>query len=63
MPKILEPILPILSILGYWAVILGTFEGPGSKLEPGGSPTWAEIWELPNILGSTLDAKIVGLKL
>ena len=29
MPKIMDSILPILSILGYWAIILGTFKGPG----------------------------------
>ena len=29
MAKILDPILPILSILGYWAIILGSFGGPG----------------------------------
>ena len=26
MPKSMDPILPMLSILGYWAVILGTLE-------------------------------------
>ena len=31
MPKIMEPILPILSILGYWAILLGTFGGPGTS--------------------------------
>ena len=30
MAKIMDPILPILSILGYWAIILGSFGGPGS---------------------------------
>ena len=29
MAKIMDPILPILSILGYWAIILGSFGGPG----------------------------------
>ena len=28
-PKMMNPMLPILSILGYWAIILGTFGGPG----------------------------------
>ena len=28
-PKIMGPILTILSILEYWAIILGTFGGPG----------------------------------
>ena len=28
MAKIMDPILPILSILGYWAIILGSFGGP-----------------------------------
>ena len=30
MAKIMDPILPILSILGYWAIILGSFGGPGT---------------------------------
>ena len=29
MAKIMDPILPIFSILGYWAIILGSFGGPG----------------------------------
>ena len=29
MAKIMDPILPILSILEYWAIILGSFGGPG----------------------------------
>ena len=29
MAKIMDPILPILSVLGYWAIILGSFGGPG----------------------------------
>ena len=29
MAKIMEPILPIPSILGYWSIILGSFGGPG----------------------------------
>ena len=29
MAKIMDPILPILSMLGYWASILGSFGGPG----------------------------------
>ena len=29
MAKIMVPVLPILSILGYWAIILGSFGGPG----------------------------------
>ena len=33
MAKILDPILSILSILGYWAIILGIFGGPGEVLE------------------------------
>ena len=28
MAKIMNPILPILSILGCWAIILGSFGGP-----------------------------------
>ena len=35
MAKIMDPILPILSILGYWAVILGSFGGPGCSLLEG----------------------------
>ena len=31
MAKIMDPILPVLSILGYWAIILGSFGGPGSS--------------------------------
>ena len=30
MAKIMDPILPILSILGYWAIILGSFGSPGT---------------------------------
>ena len=26
MAKIMDPILPILSILGYWAILLGSLE-------------------------------------
>ena len=29
MAKTMDPTLPILSILGYWAMILGSFGGPG----------------------------------
>ena len=29
MAKIMDPILPILSVLGCWAIILGSFGGPG----------------------------------
>ena len=29
MAKIMDPILPLLSILGYWAIVLGSFGGPG----------------------------------
>ena len=29
LPKIMDPILPILSIFGHWAIVLGTFGGPG----------------------------------
>ena len=31
MAKIMDPILPILCILGYWAMILGSFGGPGTS--------------------------------
>ena len=29
MAKIMDPVLPILSILGYWSIILGSFGGLG----------------------------------
>ena len=31
MAKIMDPILPILSVLRCWAIILGSFGGPGTK--------------------------------
>ena len=31
MPKIMDPILPVVSGLGCWAIILGTFGGPGRR--------------------------------
>ena len=31
MAQIMDPRLPILSILGYWAIILGSFGGPGKQ--------------------------------
>ena len=34
MAKIMDPILPLLSILGYWAIILGSFGGPGLHRPP-----------------------------
>ena len=34
MAKIMDPILPILSFLRYWAIILGSFGGPGKPLKP-----------------------------
>ena len=40
MPKIIDSILPILSILVYWDIVLGTYGGPGTHLELQGS-TWA----------------------
>ena len=33
MAKKMDPILSILSILGYWAIILGTFGGPGEDFQ------------------------------
>ena len=36
MAKIIDPILPILSILGYWAIILGSLGGPGSSFPNSG---------------------------
>ena len=32
MAKIMDPVLPILSILGYRAISLGSFGAPGSPL-------------------------------
>ena len=29
MAKVMDPILSILCLLGYWAIILGSFGGPG----------------------------------
>ena len=31
-PKIMDTILPLLSTLGYWAIMLGTFGGPGNAV-------------------------------
>ena len=31
MANIMDPVLPILSILGYWAIILGSSGGPGTQ--------------------------------
>ena len=41
MAKIMDPILPILYILRYWAIILGSFGGPGKScfLKSGPSPS------------------------
>ena len=30
--KIMDPILPVLRTLGYWAIILGSFAGPGTSV-------------------------------
>ena len=38
MSKTMDPILPILSVFGYWAILLGTFGGPGIYHEAAGSP-------------------------
>ena len=35
MANIIDPILPIVSILGYWAIILGSFGGPGRLMACG----------------------------
>ena len=33
-PKTMDPVLPILSLLGYWAITSGTLGGPGTcKIE------------------------------
>ena len=32
-PKIMDPILPVLSILGYWSIILGSVGGPGRHID------------------------------
>ena len=46
MAKIMDHILPIVSILRYWAIILGSFGGPGEKraVEP---VALALPWMLP----------------
>ena len=44
MAKIMDPILPILSILEYWAIILGSFGGPGRCLY---SVAWSPPTPLP----------------
>ena len=31
MAKIMDPILPVLSIWGYWAIVLGFFGGSGNS--------------------------------
>ena len=31
MAKMMDPILPVLSMLEYWAIILGSFGGPGKS--------------------------------
>ena len=36
MAKIMDPILAILSILRYWAIVLGSFGDPGSRVWTGG---------------------------
>ena len=47
MAKIMDSILPILSILEYWAIILGFFGGPGWFQIP--YPSWLLGPESPNI--------------
>ena len=39
MAKIMDPILPIISILRYRAIILGFFGGPGERKEEGPKAT------------------------
>ena len=34
MAKIMDPILSLLCILGYWAIVLGSFGGPGRSIAP-----------------------------
>ena len=31
MAKIMDPIMAVVSILGYWSIILGSFGGPGKS--------------------------------
>ena len=35
MAKIMDPTLPLLSVLGFWAIILGYFGGPGNSISVG----------------------------
>ena len=35
--KVMDPILPILSVVRYWAIILGSFGDTGASIEFGGS--------------------------
>ena len=37
MAKIMDPVLPLLSFLGYWAIILGSFGGPGTWVGQNGA--------------------------
>ena len=49
MAKILDPILPILSMLEYCAIILGSFGGPGLSAE-----AWRFVETCPRSLTFTL---------
>ena len=40
MAKIMDSMLPTLSILEYWAIILGFFGGPGSTTAGHGVASW-----------------------
>ena len=43
MAKIMDPILPILFVLGCWTVVLGSFGGPG---RPPNVPLLRALWSL-----------------
>ena len=53
MAKIMDPMLPILSILGYWAILLGSFGGPGTHSR-------SSKREVPSIGGPILESLCEG---
>ena len=50
MAKIMDPVLPILSSLGYWSIIWGTFGGPGT-------PSVGSIYQEPPLLAKHLTVR------
>ena len=45
MPIIMDQHLPVLSILGYWAILLGTVGGPG-------------LYRLPDFVGNSIKSPL-----